>query len=116
MAGNTFGSVSSGGADVFDLFDPRLIRSARAARLRNDIPELRYANSLYISNGMFPARAWFLMRRGDFVRIDPYSTTLQLNITDLGANPAGLTFKNLTVVQARCVSRGIAADPNSLYL
>lgn len=110
---NTFGSTGGG----FPLFDPRLIRSDRKRFFRLGIPELEYANSLYVSNGLFPARGWLLMRRQDVDSLNTYSASLVLNIEDFRqSSPSALTFQNLALVQSRCVSRGLAADPDAIYL
>ena len=96
------------------LYDPRFERSSRRRFHRPLIPELELANSLYVSSGLWPARGWILLRRGDYNNINPYAINLQLQIEDFSGN--SLTFQNLSIVQARCVSRGIAADPNAIYL
>jgi hypothetical protein len=96
------------------LVDPRLILENRHRFRRDLIPELELANSLYVPSGQWAARGWVLVRRGDYDDLDPYATNLQLTLLDT-VNPP-LTFKNLTVVQARCVSRGVAADPDAVYL
>ncbi len=96
------------------LFDPAEERRNRGRFLREDIPELALANALYVGSGIYPARAWTLVRRADYLRLNPYSISLQLTFDDFRNPP--LTFTGLTVVQARCVSRGRASDPDSVYL
>jgi len=96
------------------LFDPRFQRSSRRRFHRHLIPQLQLANSLYVSSGIWPARGWILLRRGDYNNINPYATNLQLQIDDF--QNGTLTFNNLSIVQARCVTRGIAADPDAIYL
>ncbi len=97
------------------LYDVRGVRAHRQRFFRDDIPELRYANSLLVPGDKWPARGWVLVRRGDYDQIPSlYATNFQLRIDDLNNGP--LLFRNLALVQARCVSRGFAADPNALYL
>lgn len=98
------------------LFDPRHERDLRERFGRPAVPELRLANSLYVSGGRWPARAWVLVRRGDYNLFNLYATNFQLVINDLRQAQQPLTFKNLAIVQARCVSRGVAADPDAVYL
>ncbi len=105
---NTFGGYS--------LFDPRLCREHRRRFLRDMIPQLEYANGLWCPGGKAPARAWLLMRRADYDRIDPYATNLELSFEDVEGNGGKITLKGLTVVQARCVTRGISSDPDAVYL
>jgi hypothetical protein len=107
---NTFGPPGYN----LPLIDPRRIRRARLRYRRDAIPELDKANTFYITAGRWPSVGWILMTRANYDKINPYATNLQLQICDL-TNPP-LVFKNLTVVQARCVSRGIAADPDAIYL
>jgi hypothetical protein len=107
-------SASRPGA-VLPLFDPRPAREHRRRFLRDDVSELRHANSFFCPGGRWAARGWVLVRRGDYdLLTDLYRTDFQLQIDDFLTG--GLTFPNLAVVQARCVSRGLAADPDALYL
>ncbi len=107
---NTFGGLP--------LFSPHRVRLARERLRYDEVPALRYANSLYMPGDKWPARGWILMRRSDYNQLNLFGT-YNLVIQDYGRkvvpNPA-LTFQNLSIVQARCVSRGIAADANALYL
>lgn len=97
------------------LYDPRLAREHRARFFRDDIPELQYANSLFVPSGKWPVRGWVLVRRGDYNAIpNLYATDFGLQIDDFANGP--LLFRNLVLVQARCVTRGLAADPNAVYL
>lgn len=107
---------SSGQQFLCPLFDPRYARAHRRRFFRDDIPELAYANSLYQPSGRWPCRGWVLVRRGDYNLIpNLYATNFQLQIDDLsGRGP--LLFQNLVLVQARCVSTGVAADPDAVYL
>lgn len=97
------------------LYDPRFARDSRQRFYRDDIPELMLANSLYQPTGRWPARGWILLRRGDYNQITNfYRTDFQLEIDDF--TNGGLIFTDLAIVQARCVTRGIASDPNAIYL
>ena len=110
VASNTFGG--------YPLYDPREVRFNRAHFRYPDVPELMLANSLYVSGGQWPARGFILMRRGDYNKLNTY-TNYDLVIQDFGKKTvpdAALTFKSLSIVQARCVSRGVAADVNAIYL
>lgn len=110
-------------AGTAPLVDPAMIREARRRLLRDDIPELEYANSFYAPSGRWPARGWILVPRSNYVpgasplktgQLNIYATNLELQIDDFVSGT--LTFKNLAIVQARCVTTGIAADPDSIYL
>lgn len=111
----TVGSPGNTQTVTLPLFDPRWVREHRA-RLRFDSPpELALANSLYIASGRWPARGWILLKRGDYNQItNLFRTDFQLQINDF-SNPQ-LTFQNLAIVQARCVTKGVSADPNAIYL
>src|SRR5438552_2765232 len=114
--------LQSGGNLNFPLFDPRLARRHRDRFTRDLIPELEYANSIFIPAGRWPARGWVLLKRSDLNRMNKYATDLSLSIEDLKrVSPdkslsSKLTFRNLSLVQARCVSRGKAENPDALYL
>ena len=83
------------------LYDPRLVREHRARFFRDDIPELQYANSIFVPTGRWPCRGWVLVRRGDYNKIpNLYATNFQLQIDDLSGRGAML-FQNLVLVQAR---------------
>ncbi len=107
---NTFGPAGK----PQPLYDPRHARQHRLRFARDMIPDLAKANAFYMPGGRWPACGYILMRRGDYNLIDPYSVSLQLQIDDFVSGP--LTFQNLTVVQARCVTRGFANDPDAIYL
>lgn len=98
------------------LQDPMSERINRRRFGRAAIPNLDLANSLYVASGRWPARAWILLRRGDYNKINPYRTDLQLLIEDVQHSDLALKFFGMTVVQAQCVSRGVNADPNAIYL
>lgn len=104
---------------VFPLVDPLKVRSNRTRFLRDEIPELELANSVYISGGRMPTRAWILLPRSAFVALQRngiYQATLQLGLDECVKGGNALLLQNIAVVQARCVSRGIAGDPNAVYL
>lgn len=102
------------------LYDPRKIRENRSRFRRDQIPELDYANSLYVPIGRWPARGWILLARGDYDNLARngglYGTSFQLQIDECVSGGNNLTFKNLVVVQARCVTTGITNDQNAVYL
>lgn len=110
MLPNTFGTSTN----YYPLFDPREERSNRVRFRRESIPELCYANSYYSLSGRWPDVGWILLDRNSYNQIDRYSTSLQLCLGDFVNDP--ITFTNLTVVQARCVSTGISSDANAVYL
>lgn len=116
---NSFGQSHVQGSRslaLFPLYDPRSVREDRARFRRDAVPMLDRANSFYCPAGRHPSRGWILLSRGDLDRLDKYSTTLQLNIGDTKLSTNVGQLKNLCIVQARCVTRGLAADPNALYL
>jgi hypothetical protein len=102
------------------LVDPRPERANRRRFLRGEIPDLAHANAVYCTSGRWPCRVWILVRRGDLNAVfaaapkGQYDTNFYVTIDD-GQNPP-LTFLQLALVQARCVSRGNAADVNAVYL
>lgn len=77
---------------------------------------LSYANSLYVPSGRYKARGWILLPLYEYERLNSYSTSLQLDIGDTANTDNVNTIKNLSIVQAQCVTRGVSADPNSIYL
>jgi hypothetical protein len=110
----TFNPGSTGKV-VCKLYDPLEIRENRERFDREQTPNLDYANSLYVPAGRWLTRGWILLKRQDYNLItNLYRTDFQLQIDDLIHPP--LTFKNLSVVQARCVTRGLAAEPQAIYL
>lgn len=80
------------------------------------IRALDRANSFYCPAGRWQSRGWILLSRVDYNRLDKYSTTLQLNIGNTSSADNVQTLKNLAIVQAQCVTRGLASDLNALYL
>ena len=103
-------------AAVCPLYDPRCERRDRARLLREDVPEPAYTNAYYSVAGRWPDVGWVLLRRGDYNNLNVYATNLTLTLDDLDPATAPVVIPNLAVVQARCVSRGSAADPNAIYL
>ena len=119
----TFGTASV----QVGLIDPLSVRRDRERFRRESIPELRFANGFYCPLHRQPARGWILITKNDYLiltaqvnsslspSIQPgYATNFQLQLDDFNNPP--LTFYNLSIVQARCVSTGIASDPNAIYL
>lgn len=100
----------------YNLIDPRDERRDRRRFLRDEIPELAYANSFYCPAGRWPARGWILLRRSALNALSKYRTNFQLQLEDFRQTSSPLTFSNLALVQARCVSRGVASDPEAVYL
>jgi hypothetical protein len=100
---------------VCPFFDPRFARANRGQYIREVIPELRLANSLMLPGGRYPARGFFLLRRGDLDNLnDKFREDFQLAFDDfLGG---AMLLGPFALVQARCVSRGLASDPDALYL
>lgn len=98
------------------LYDPRSVRANRARFRRDKVPLLDRVNTFYLSTGRWPSRGWILLARGDYNKLNKYATTFQLNIGDpTQANNVG-TLQNLSIVQAQCVTRGLAADKDAIYL
>ena len=56
------------------------------------------------------------MAREDYINLDSYSNDLELHIGDTTKSDNVGTLTNLSVVQAQCVTRGLASEENSLYL
>ncbi len=109
---NTFGTADTRAV----LLDPRRERALRRRFRRDDVPELALANSVHVPAGRWPVRGWLLLRRRDYDRIDPYATDLSLSLEDFLRRTPPVTLSGLTVVQARCVSTGLASDPDAAYL
>lgn len=109
---NSFGTASV----KYPLYDARSAREERARFRRDEIPELSLANGLYVPAGRYPTRGWILLARTDYDKLDRYSTSLELECGDPRVADNVSTLKNLAIVQAQCVTRGIVADKNALYL
>jgi len=108
---NTFGTSQI----QVKLVDPRDARLYRKRFRRDAIPELDLANSLYVPIGRNPARGWILLVRSDYDMVRGYDTDFQLSFADVKSK-TGLTFKNLSIVQARSVTTGLSDDPDAIYL
>lgn len=110
---NCFGSETL----RFPLIDPRSVRADRIRFRREAIPLLERANSFYCSTGRWPSRGWVLIPRGEYdLLTNKYSTALRLDIGDTTAPDNVRPLRNLSIVQAQCVTRGLAADPAAIYL
>lgn len=110
---NTFGTATK----QIKLVDHRAVIKARARFMRDEIPEIAFANSLYCPSGRTPARGWILVKRADYDLIRGYGNAFRLVVDAMDqSGPSTVTLKNLVIVQARCVTRGIAADPAAIYL
>ena len=109
---NAFGST----ALQFALVDPRSVVADRQRFRRETESLLSHVNHFYCPAGRWPFKGWILLPRREYIQLDSYSTALQLNLGDT-TNPDNVaTFKNLSIVNARCVTRGLAADLDALYL
>ena len=80
------------------------------------LPALERANSFYCPAGRWPCRGWILLDRNNYDKLDRYSTAFQLNIGATGGVDNVSTLKNISVVQAQCVTRGLASSKEALYL
>lgn len=109
---NCFGSESR----RFALVDPRSVREDRARFRRDSVPMLDCANSFYCPTGRWPVRGWILMARGEYDLLNKYSTALRLDIGDTTSSTNVSPLKNLSIVQAQCVTRGLATDLAAIYL
>ncbi len=109
--GNSFGPSSS---QQFPLVDVRCIKEHRERFRRDLFPELERANSYYSMTGSWPDVGWLLLDRASYNRLSPYTTTNQLVMCDF-LNPP-VVISNLSVIQARCVTRGLPTDPAAIYL
>ena len=116
---NTFGQGYVQGqqySQLFPIYDPREVMGNRRRFRRGTVALLDRCNNFYCPAGCFPSRGWVLMARSDYTRLDPYSKTLQLDIGDTNAQGNVQPLTGLSIVQAQCVTRGLATDPNALYL
>lgn len=109
---NTFGSPTR----RFPLYNPRGARIERVRFGRESAPGLQHANSIYVPTGRYPTRGWILLAREDYDELDTYSTALQLEIGDSRQPDNVAILKNLSIVQAQCVTRGMVEDEKALYL
>lgn len=116
---NTFGQGYVAGTAAqtkFPLYDVRQVWANRSRFRREMIEDLAKANSFECFAGRVPSTGWILMSRKDFNQLNPYSTTLQLTIGDPTSSYNVQPLNGLVLVQARCVTRGIANDPAAIYL
>lgn len=97
---NTFGSATL----QLPLYDPASVDRSRFER--EEVPDLAKANSFCCYSGRRACVGWVLLKESDYDKLDKYSTSLQLDV-------GKIVLKNLAIVQARCVTRGVG-DP--LYL
>lgn len=109
--GNSFGPSST---QQYALVDPRCIVEHRHRFKRDIFPELLLANSYYSCSRGWPDVGWILLDRNSYNQLSPYSNTHQLTICDFDNSPLAIT--NLSIVQARCVTRGRELDPDAIYL
>jgi hypothetical protein len=80
------------------------------------LPELERANSFYCPTGRWSCRGWVLLDRDSYNQINPYLTDFQLSLGDpTQPNNVGV-LRNLSIVQAQCVTRGLPSDLDALYL
>lgn len=109
---NTFGSSGL----QFPLYDPREPRESRSRFRRERLEDLDKANSFYCPVGRWPAYGWILLARRDLDQLNTYSTNLTLHISNTAKPDNVQALNGLSIVQAKCVTRGLASDPNALYL
>lgn len=109
---NSFGSATK----QFGLCNPTEVLGGRARFRREVMPDLDRVNSFYCPVGHSPFCGFVLLPRYEYDQLDPYSTTLQLNIGDASKSDNVGTLKNLSIARAKCATRGLASDPNALYL
>lgn len=101
---------------TYPLYDPAVVRESRTRFRRDALPALAYANSVHIPAGRWPLRGWFLIARSNYNNLDKYARTHTLEIGDPLVPNNVSKLQGLSIVQARCVTRGLAADANALYL
>lgn len=109
---NTFGY----GSQRLPLYDVRSVLLDRQRFRREAVPLLERANSFYMPSGKYPCRGWILLARHDYNQLDKYFTDYQLEISDTSLADNVGTLNGLSIVQAQCVTRGLASDLNALYL
>lgn len=101
----TFGTTTK----QVPLKSPSDIRHYRERFGRDVIPQLTFANSLYIPLGRMSAKGWILLKRSDYDLVRGYGNAFELRLGEL-------VFKKLAIVQARCVTTGLIGDKNAVYL
>jgi hypothetical protein len=103
---NTFG-----GLPLYDSWVEILNR--KRLRRTMDVTELDKANSLFVPSGPGPARGWIVLVRSDY---NTLTLTNPYNLTISDSQQNTITFQNLYIVNARCITRGLASDPKAVYL
>lgn len=101
---------------LFPIYDAREVRANRQRFRRDALRALERANSFYCPAGRWPSRGWILLTRFALNSLNKYSRSLQLNIGDTTSSGNVGPLGNLSIVQAQCVTRGLAADLGALYL
>lgn len=109
---NTFGSSSL----QFPLCDATYVKENRRRFRRESIKLLDRVTSFYCPTGRWGSRGWILLARSDYNQLNPYSTSLQLHIGNTTDPNNVSTLKNLSIIHAQCVTRGLSSDSNALYL
>lgn len=109
---NSFGTQSV----QYGLCSPWAVEDARIRFRRDALPLLRRVNHFYMPAGRYPFRGWILLPRFEYDALDSYATSLQLNIADTTKPDNVRTIKNLSIVQAHCVTHGLTSDRDALYL
>lgn len=100
----------------YELCDPRGVRTNRGRFRRDVIPLLERVTSFYCPTGRWPARGWILLPQYEYTNINLYSPKFILTIGDPNSPNNVQPLNYLSIVQAQCVTRGPATDPNALYL
>ncbi len=108
---NSFGPSSS---QQYPLVDPRCVREDRDRFRRDAFPELERANSYYSMGGRWPDVGWLLLDRASYASFNVYGTSFELHMQDY-VDPE-VVVRNLAIVQARCVTRGLPSDTGAVYL
>lgn len=110
---NTFGPSSY---EQYPLHDVREVLYDRRRFRRGPVPNLLRVNHFYCPVGRWPSRGWVLLTRKDYNQFNKYSNTLHLSLNDTTKQDNVRTLKNISIVQAQCVTRGLEEDENALYL
>lgn len=109
---NTFGTSTN----QYPLYDPRSVRSDRIRFRREFVDLLSKANSLCIPTGRDCTKGYILLSRRDYNQLSLYNTDFELHIGDT-TNPNNIgILKNLSIVQAQCVTTGLSNSLDALYL
>lgn len=112
---NSFGTS----AYTWPIFSPAMVREHRQRFRLQPIPELNRANGIWISGGRWPSRGYILLSGTDYAdlqsRVGLYGTDYHLDLEETQTGRT-ITLRNLCIVQARCVTSGVAGDGAALYL